>query len=300
MIGRRAVIGLSLLSALLVCAFAAQGASAAEKESENTTAFTCVKDAVNKNGDFKDEHCDETGVIGKEEFRHDLIPLKTNTKIEGTNDKVTDRINEKKEVEKTVLPESAILRGEVLKVKTEITCKTVITDGTKSFIENTEPKEKNHKVTGTARNEFKECEVKKPAKCTIREPVVSEATFVGVDGLLDPKSGKENAMGVRFKGEIVNGENKDVFANILYQGAECGLKNLEVPVRGSAIATSGPTTESSQENKESGATLVFTPKFKMQNLVFGVNTAEFETIVTPRMAAIEGKQQSPIALTTTT
>jgi hypothetical protein len=43
MIGRRATLGLSLLSALLVCALVAQSASAIEAtKSKRTTAFTCV------------------------------------------------------------------------------------------------------------------------------------------------------------------------------------------------------------------------------------------------------------------
>jgi hypothetical protein len=62
------------------------------------------------------------------------------------------------------------------------------------------------------------------------------------------------------------------------------------------IATNGPTAESAQENKESGATLVFTPKFKMQTLTLGGNPAEFETITTATMFGLG----NPISLTTTT
>jgi hypothetical protein len=89
MIGRRAVVGLSLLSALLFCAFAAQSASAALKTSTNTTGFTCVK-GVTEKGDFKDEHCDETNV-GKGAFKHELIPLNTTTEVEFSNEKSQNR-----------------------------------------------------------------------------------------------------------------------------------------------------------------------------------------------------------------
>jgi hypothetical protein len=68
----------SLVSALMFCALAAQGASAAE--AKNTTAVTCVK-----NGgllDFKDAHCDETVEPGTGEFGH--VEL-TNT-VEGTTE----------------------------------------------------------------------------------------------------------------------------------------------------------------------------------------------------------------------
>jgi hypothetical protein len=284
MIGRRTVIGLSLLSALLFCAFAAQGAFAAEKESENTTAFTC---APGSGAGFSDEHCDAAVGSGAS-FVHTAIANNTATKVEGSNDGVT---------ESTKKFESAVLRGKIGLTATEITCEKFVTDATKSFVENNE-NVKVHKVKGTVRGEFKTCKVLKPLKCTLKEPVVTEATVVGVDGLQGPKEAEKNAMGLRFKGEIVSGTSTDTFANIRFEGAECALKNQEFPVTGSVIATSGPTTESGQENKHSGATLVFTPKFSMQKLHIGTtpNTAEFETIATTRMS----EKGNPIALTTTT
>ncbi len=69
MIGRRAVIGLSLLSALLVCAFAAQSASAiVTKHSLNTTMVTCAKVPDGKQ-QFAEPHCD-TDALGKGNFAH--------------------------------------------------------------------------------------------------------------------------------------------------------------------------------------------------------------------------------------
>ena len=74
-------------------------------------------------------------------------------------------------------------------------------------------------------------------------------------------------------------------------------KGKSFKVKGTAIATSGPTTETSpQTNKWAGATLVFIPEEgKMQNLKLGVNTAEFTNIVTPSMNG-----GNPIAATTFT
>lgn len=292
MIGRRAVIGLSLLSALLFCAFAAQSASATingGKESTRTTAFTCLASGGETNKDFTDEHCDKKVTAGTGSFEHLKIATGTETKIGGNNEKVTGATNE---------IESAVLRGTIGITKTEITCKKYVVDETKSFILNAQPKALEHKVTGTVRAEFSECEVKKPAKCTIRDPIIAEAIFVGVEGLKGPKVGEENAMGLRFTGEGEAEGKKETFARILYKGAECALKEKEFPVTGKVIATSGPTTaETGQESQHSGATLVFTPKFEMEELHIGVpaNVAEFETIATSKMASAG----NPLTLTTT-
>jgi hypothetical protein len=284
MIGRRAVVGLSLLSALLFCVFAAQSASAALTTSKNTTAFTCVK-TLDNSGDFTKAHCDkeDTGVLGKEVYKHELIPLKTTTEVDATNDKVT---------ESTTKSEPAVLKGTVNLVKTEITCNTVKNNTKESTIHNEEPEAGSHTFTGTVVVEYTNCTVSKPEKCTVKTPIVATATVHGVEGLEGPK-GEKNAMGVEFVGHGV----EETFTEITYQGESCALKNQTFPVKGKVIATNGPTTESSQENREAGATLVFTPKFKMQELKLGKEAAEFTSIVTPKMA---GETGNPISLTTTT
>jgi hypothetical protein len=287
MIGRRAVIGLSLLSALMFCALAAHSASAALKTSNNTTAYTCVPD-VNNLGDFKDAHCDVTGTIGKEKYKHELIPLNTTTEIDATNKNVT---NETKD------PEPAFLSGTVAGAKSEVECKSVNNNTKESTIHNVEPEKKQHTFTGTVVVEYKECTVKAPAKCTVTEPIIATATVHGVEGLVGP-TGEEkepNAMGVEFVG---HGE-KETFAELEYtnKGEEkCALNKTKFPVRGKAIGTSGPTTTNDQSNKESGATLVFTPEHKMEELTLGGNPATFTSIVTPTMAG----GGNPITLTTTT
>ena len=78
MIRGRYTVGLALLGALLLCAFVAQGATAATFEpSTNTTAFTCVE--TPGEGDFKDAHCDHAKAKGG--FSHELIPLNETTEI---------------------------------------------------------------------------------------------------------------------------------------------------------------------------------------------------------------------------
>jgi|ERR1043166_3016494 hypothetical protein len=293
MIRRRAVIGLSLLSALLCCAFAAQGALAVEKESENTTAFTC---APGSGAGFSDAHCDKAVGSGAS-FVHTAIANNTQTKIGGNNEKVTNSTKDH---------ETAVLGGKIGLTATEITCTKYTIDEKNSYIENSEPKAKDHKVKGTVRAEFSECTVHKPTFCRIDEPVVVEATFVGVDGLTGPKT-EENAMGLRFKGEKEAGASKDVFASVTYRdnGGACALKDKTFPITGTAIGTSGPGTEENQAtNKHTGATTVFKGKSAephnvvMQKLHIGTeaNKAEFSTIATTKMA----ESGNPISLTTTT
>jgi hypothetical protein len=282
MMGRRATLGLSLLSALLVCAFAAQSAFALEgTTSKRTTAVTCVKLAT-ETGQFNKAHCDKEDT-GKGFFEHEAIKGETK-EIAATNSGVT---------EETKKLESAVLRGTVPGGKTEITCEIVKNKVNESNMSNTEPEVGKHTLSGTIVTEFSKCTVKQPLNCTIDEPVISRAIIHGVEGLEGPK-GEKNAMGLRFTGEENEAKEK-VFAEIKYKGEKCALKGLTFKVTGSVIATNGPTTESSQENLESGSTLVFTPKFKMEEtLKLGANAAEFETIVTPSMNG-----GNPIAGTTT-
>lgn len=261
MIGRRAVIGLSLLSALIFCAFAAQSASA--EKSVNTTAFTCVKSGGSTNLDFADEHCDEPVPAGTGKWEHKKIPLDETTGVEVSSEKVTNGTKD---------DEPAVLKGAIGLTKTEISCTEVIDTG--STLHNVET-EKKHTLTGEAKVHYNKCEVLKPAKCTVKAPIVTTATVVGVEKL----GAEANTMGIEYKGI---GE-KENFATITFEGAECALKGQVFEVRGSVVATSGPTTASSQTNKYSGATVVFTPEKEMEKLKFGANTAEFTNIATLRM-----------------
>jgi hypothetical protein len=270
MIRYRTIVGLSLLSALVFCTFAAQSASAALTTSKNITAFTCAE--AGPEPDFTDAHCHTKVLPGFGKFRHIPISGKT-AEIEATNANVT---NETKE------SEPAVLKGEVLLVKTEITCKKVKNNLAKSSLTNSEPAAGQHTLSGSGSTEFSECTVAKPAKCVVKEPIVAEVTVHAVEGLEGPK-GEKNAMG----GEVIGSGEKETFTEIEYlnKGAEaCSLNKKVFPVKGKLIATGGPTTESSQENKESGATAVYTPKFKMEELEFGGKPAELTLITTVKMA----------------
>jgi len=271
MIGHRTALGLSLLSALLFCAFAAQGASAALTTSKNTTGFTCVKDPFGK-GKFLDEHCDGTALGAEGLYEHSSFAGGTEVDVTATT--------------------SMVLKSKLFGTKTEIECAFGSNIPKSSSVQNTEPAAGQHTFSGTIETRFTSCTVKAPSKCAVGEPIVSKATVHGVEGLEGPKN-ELNAMGLEFIGD---GE-EETFAEITYIGAECALKNVKVKVKGKAIATGGPTAESAQANKESGATLVFTPKFKMQELKLGPEAAELTTTLTLRMTGVGG---NPISFTTTT
>jgi len=283
MTGRKAVFCLSLLSALLFCAFAAQGASAiVAPTSNNTTAFTCVKDA-SKAGDFKDAHCDVTGKTGAEEYKHELIPINTTTEIDLTNEKVTNETKNK---------EPAIFKINTPE-KVEIECATVKSNVKASTVHNVEPEKGQHTFTGAIETQFSECTVKQPKNCAVTEPVVVNASVHGVEGMEGPK-GEKNAMGLEF----VGAGPEETFVEFVFKNGAggCSLSGPKIPLKGRVVATSGPTTESAQANKESGATLAITPKFKMQTLRLGSFPAEFQALLTSTMAG----GGNPISLTTTT
>ena len=270
MIGRRATVGLSLLCALLFSALAVQ--SAAGAVSNNTTAVTCVKGKGNN--DFSDEHCDTFVGIGKGSYGH--IP------IDAVNGTATEIEVSNKTTGGATSP--AVFFGEPFKVKTEIDCTTLA--GTGSVTNTEEPAgSKNHKVDGKVTANFTGCTVKKPAKCTAKEPIVASSDVVGVDEL----EGKKE-MGLEFKPE---GGGK-TFSTITLEGAECALKEKPFPVEGTAISTSGPAG-AANTNKWSGATSVFTKAMTEKTLKAAEKFAWFESVSTVRM-----KGGEPLALTTTT
>ncbi|MGB7686549.1 MAG: hypothetical protein WBL45_12305 [Solirubrobacterales bacterium] len=285
MIGRRAVVGLSMLSALFFCAFTAQSASATERiTSNNTTTYTCVNDG-SKTGDFKDAHCDQTGTPGKEEYKHVVMPLDTTTSVDATNEKVTNSTKDK---------EPAILKSTIGLGKVTIECAVVKGNTAKSTQHNVEPSKGQHRFTGFAEAEWSSCNVKEMAKCIVSEPIIAQANFYGVEGMLGPK-GEKNAMGV----EYVGAGAEELFATLQFKnkGAEaCSLHEKNFPVKGSVIGTAGPGTESGQENKEAGATIAITPNNNMQTLSLGPNPATFSVIAVPTMAGTT----TPISITTST
>jgi hypothetical protein len=85
--GRRAIFGACALFALLISAFAAQGASAATK---GTTVFTCTSTALVK--DFATEHCNPSDPPGTS-FGHVSVNENTTTHFTATNEKTNATTN---------------------------------------------------------------------------------------------------------------------------------------------------------------------------------------------------------------
>jgi hypothetical protein len=264
----KATAGLLLLSALMLCAMAVQATMAAAQVSENTTAFTCVKGGGAL--DFKDAHCDVTTTPGKGEFGHVLIS-EGKTEIEVTNKETANATKEA-----AIFTLKSFLAGS----KTHTDCNTATGTGT---IENSTTTGKNHRVSGTLNLNVTNCTVTEPANCKVKEPIVWEVNFTGVDGL----NGAEGNMGLEFVPPA--GKN---FTEITFEGEKCGLKGLTFGVSGSAIGTGGAGGNA----KEGGATWNFSPEKEMQKLIWGGQPDEFNASLTVRMKG----GGNPISLTTVT
>jgi hypothetical protein len=282
MIGRRATVGLSLLCALLFSAFAVQSASAQKgTPATNTTAVTCIKGGGDE--DFSDSHCDKKVEKGKGEYGHVAFTAKPGetTEIEVVNQAGT-------------VP---FLKGVLAGVNTEVECTKAASVAKKAFIENTE-KESKHGVKGNIEIQFTGCTVKKPTKCKIKEPIVTSATFEGVEAL----GANKNEMGVEFKGSGAGG----AFAELLFEnsGGTCSLLNggKAFLVLGSAIATGNTPAPTDQH---SGATSKYIPNKEvepkeaeeMQTLEIGTNKKQYFTAEFTTTMAGGG---NPISLTTLT
>ena len=136
MIGRRSVIGIAVLCALVVSAFAAATANAEQK------AFLCSTSATTK--EFKDEHCLNKG-SGAENVRgHESVTGTIN--ITGTNAKTESS---------TAAASTAKLAGTISGIETEVQCTTVGGSG--------ELTNAAASVTGNGTIEYTGCTVTKPA-----------------------------------------------------------------------------------------------------------------------------------------
>jgi hypothetical protein len=272
MIGRRAISGVLLLSALVFCALAAQSASAAP--AKNTTAFTCVQNGGLK--DFEDPHCDKKVGAEQGQFGHSPIAVDLTTEITVSNAKT-----------KTETTESTptVFKFMVGGKPVEISCKNVHGIGTIHNVEGSASGE--HKVTGTLTIKAFECKVLKPMKCAVKE-IEYKTEFEGVEELGPEK----DTHGIEFK---PHGEGGGPLLTITIEGAECPVKGV-VSVEGTMIATGGPNPK----EKHSGATLNLTNEMTKETLKVAGNPAEHSGSLTLRMAPITGVEQSPIAFTTVT
>jgi hypothetical protein len=213
MIGRRTVVGLSLLCALLFSAVAASSASAAEE----TTAFTCVAE---EKGNFNDNHCTESNP-GAGSFSHQEIKVgETTEKVNGTQ------------------TENAVLKSIVGGLSAEIVCTGMSTKGHLKNEAGPPMKVKGDKITIT----FTGCSLKGTL-----------ATIEGCKVPAEIKTNEQTSettkgsMEVTFKPTTGN-----VFATFLLSACkEIPEKNLEVTGSAKAIpeGTTLKTTAASTEGK---------------------------------------------------
>ncbi len=275
MIGRKSIVGLSLLTALALCAFMAQGASAAFETATNLTAFTCVENGGNK--DFSDAHCDNPVTAGTGKFGHVAIPINTKTKIETTNEATANETKEK---------QPAVLKGSLLGATVTTTCKTVSPGPEESYIENKEPKEKVHQIEGTTSLQLSDCiTVGNGSACKAKEPIRVNTFFHGVeDKAVSPK-----LMALEFTPAPPS--EKNLFFTLEFEGT-CLVTKTEVS--GTIRGTGTPAGAA----KSGGATLNFLPADESLK-AFG-NVETFEGKFTTRMKEEGGVKGNPISVTTLT
>ena len=115
MTGRRFVIGLSLLCALVFSAASAQSAFALQ----GTTVATCIKEGASK-GDYEDPHC-STEKKGAGEYKFEFLTESALTNFEGSNSST------KKPTTIGAVP--AVLKSTVEGVVTEVECSTTASTG---------------------------------------------------------------------------------------------------------------------------------------------------------------------------
>jgi hypothetical protein len=209
MTGRRAVIGLSLLSALVFCAITAPNAMAVP----GTTAFKCVKtDAVGE--EFGDEHC-TTQEQGKAGFTQMQITPNTEAKLTVTNSSTEGKVV------------NAKLRGVAEKTEFLLEASGFHSCVGKTTVENRKPGVQGEAV-GKFCGEFSSVKVNKPVKCEIEKGVVN---------LLENASYRTVVKEVEKKYEMyiefIPPKEKS-FAEFTFGGGECSLKGTKVSVTGTA------------------------------------------------------------------
>jgi hypothetical protein len=226
MIQTRTLVGLCMLCALLVSAFAAQSASA----SKGTTAFTCVKDEAA--GTLSGEHCLAEGGTGK--YKHVAIAQDTTTEVITTNDQTQSNTTETRPTK---------LKFTVAGVVTELTAKRLNGEG---WMENkVEPGEKGeHYAFAHGSATFTEVSVTKPASLNCKVYTSTEKTEKGEEGIIHTTPLKGSTTGEGENVKIEPTTEGGAFAHFTIEGCKAPVEALNGPytVTGSVTCpTSGAT-----------------------------------------------------------
>jgi hypothetical protein len=201
----RTLVGLALLSALALTAFAAPSAAQA---GTGTTAVTCVAEPLD-HGDWADAHCSVPEPKGEGPFKHETIANGPTT------------------IESSSTLASITLSGTIATIKAKITCTGATGMGT---LDNEEPTTGNHTLTGTETAiSYTGCDIdlgKTEVTCSL---VGGEVNVPSVKSM-DVENAHGFAMGIKF--EPTKGT---VFANFK-TGNDCpNIPNQEFNITGSAL-----------------------------------------------------------------
>lgn len=277
MTGRKAIVGLCMLCALVLSAFAAQSASAATL---GTTVFTCKEPTgtdVPVGPAFKvNSHCKETDKETGGKFRHVEVPENTTTEITGTT------VNTAGESTPSIL--KSVQSGIEEELQSKLAHILPEVGGVKSWITNAkDPVTGEHYVHGELWVQFTEVSVAKPAEkgCKVKggEVTTKKLKFTS-------KGQKAGEM-MFIKFEPVEGT---LFAEFTVEGCSIGALNGNYEVKGSV------------RGEPDGATLNFShPTVTTENtLSLRGQKAGFESSTTVKATDIAKGDAVDTALSVTT
>ncbi|MGH7484436.1 MAG: hypothetical protein ACREMY_02385 [bacterium] len=212
--GRRTLVGLALLSAFALSAFAVPSMAQA---GTGTTAFTCVSGGGAK--DFSDSHCKTSVTPGTGAYGHETITVGTKTAIASTSTLT-----------------NITLSGTIATIKVKVTCTGATGTG---FLTNEEPSAGNHTLTGSETEiTYTGCDIdlgKAEVTCSLAGGKIE---LPGVKAI-DVESAHGFAMGIKFEPE--KGTTFATFTT----GADCpNIPNQTFNITGSAVGVpNGATLE---------------------------------------------------------
>jgi hypothetical protein len=220
MIGRKSVIGIAVLCALAVSAFAASSASAGGR------AFTCSTSATLK--DYNDAHCVTN--IGSGGSRGHVEITTPGQAIEGTNGETESG---------TSAAAPSKLEGTISGFETAVKCTALTGTGTLT--------NEATFVKGSGTIHYTGCSVTKPPGigCKVKESKVNTEELKATTSGLAANKLKFEPAGTKF-------------AVITIEGCETAALNKAFPVTGSLIATTnGATTTTAHAEITTQGTLIF-------------------------------------------
>jgi hypothetical protein len=267
MIGRRAVIGLSLLCALAFCAFSASSASAVTK---GTTAFTCVEVVE---GQFDSAHCNNK-VPGK--FEHQAIAEDTEANKFTTHIHITSAKTDPTTTKDT----NGVLKATAFGVENEVVCAKTFGHG--ELANKKDPTGEHYIHVEKVTLHYTECVVNKPAGCKVPGGTIL------LEGLTATTT--EEGDNITFKPEV-----GETLLTLTYEGCTNPLFNGPHKLNGTF------------KGQPSGATITFTHATitAEKTLTYGGSVAGLEAKLTISQAEKTaellkepGKTGNPISVTT--